>query len=148
MSIKKKIINGKLKCALCLEFSLLENFPKDKYSSTGYYSYCKACAKDRTSKEYRKRKNSPEYLAGRMKSSIKSRFGISIEEYLNKKAASKICEICKNPFKSSFDKQLDHCHGTGKLRGILCAKCNKALGLINDDINLLKAAITYLESYK
>lgn len=39
---------------------------------------------------------------------------------------------------------IDHCHTTGKVRGLLCNGCNKGLGLLNDDVNLLKRAINYL----
>ena len=39
---------------------------------------------------------------------------------------------------------LDHCHKTGKLRGLLCMQCNTGLGQFRDDTNLLQKAITYL----
>jgi hypothetical protein len=37
-----------------------------------------------------------------------------------------------------------HCHTTGTVRGLLCTKCNTAIGLINDDSEFLRAAVTYL----
>ena len=42
---------------------------------------------------------------------------------------------------------LDHDHESGQLRGILCFRCNNALGDFHDDLPLLRAAIRYLESY-
>lgn len=39
---------------------------------------------------------------------------------------------------------VDHCHKSGKVRGILCANCNKGLGMLNDDINTLHNLIKYL----
>ena len=42
---------------------------------------------------------------------------------------------------------LDHDHESGQLRGILCFRCNNALGDFDDDLGLLRAAIRYLESY-
>jgi hypothetical protein len=41
---------------------------------------------------------------------------------------------------------VDHCHTTGAIRGLLCHNCNRALGLLKDDINVIKNAINYLES--
>tara|TARA_Y100001973_G_scaffold90970_1_gene139115 strand:+ start:109 stop:501 length:393 start_codon:yes stop_codon:yes gene_type:complete len=40
---------------------------------------------------------------------------------------------------------IDHCHESNKVRGLLCGKCNTALGGFNDDIELLRTAIEYLQ---
>jgi hypothetical protein len=40
---------------------------------------------------------------------------------------------------------IDHCHITGKVRGLLCSKCNKALGLFSDNLNTLEQALKYLK---
>jgi hypothetical protein len=39
---------------------------------------------------------------------------------------------------------VDHCHETGKIRGLLCDACNTAIGKLNHDPNLLRKAIEYL----
>ena len=41
---------------------------------------------------------------------------------------------------------IDHCHSSGKVRGLLCNKCNVILGMCHDDPNILRAAIAYLEA--
>ncbi|MFZ2542110.1 MAG: endonuclease domain-containing protein [Gallionella sp.] len=41
----------------------------------------------------------------------------------------------------------DHCHATGINRGLLCHQCNAALGLLNDDIEVMRNAINYLKHY-
>jgi hypothetical protein len=43
---------------------------------------------------------------------------------------------------------VDHCHTSGKTRGILCGKCNLMLGKAEDNIGYLKSAIKYLEKHK
>ena len=55
------------------------------------------------------------------------------------------CAIC-GKHQSEFKKALhiDHCHKTGKLRGLLCSNCNTGIGLFKDDIENLKCAILYL----
>jgi len=41
----------------------------------------------------------------------------------------------------------DHCHETGKLRGVLCMVCNSGLGMFQDNPTLLRQAVIYLEHY-
>jgi hypothetical protein len=55
------------------------------------------------------------------------------------------CGICKR-HRSEFKIALaaDHCHKTGRVRGLLCANCNTALGLLRDDKALLERAIRWL----
>lgn len=55
------------------------------------------------------------------------------------------CEIC-GIHESNFSKSLhfDHNHGTGEFRGWICHSCNTALGLVNDDIEILNKLINYL----
>jgi hypothetical protein len=59
-----------------------------------------------------------------------------------------ICEARFSPDLNGFDKSVDHCHATNKLRGILCPKCNKALGAFNDSPTLLRRAADYIKYYK
>lgn len=40
---------------------------------------------------------------------------------------------------------VDHCHKTGRIRGLLCHNCNRALGLLQDDVGVLRKAIGYLK---
>lgn len=55
------------------------------------------------------------------------------------------CAICKRT--ENFDGRrfaVDHCHRTGRVRGLLCTKCNVAVGLLGDSPALLMTAIEYL----
>ena len=54
------------------------------------------------------------------------------------------CDICRQAFKSRRDRHIDHCHRSGKVRGILCSNCNTALGQMRDSVEILESAIAYL----
>jgi len=75
-----------------------------------------------------------------------SRHGMTKEEF-NKMLESQEfkCLICS--IEVDVGAHIDHCHKSGKVRGILCGKCNKGLGQFGDDIELMKNAIKYLEIY-
>jgi hypothetical protein len=84
---------------------------------------------------------------------LRRKYGITIEVYEQMlKSQGGVCKICKNP-ETEVDKKrgklkdlaVDHCHTTGKVRGLLCGRCNKALGKFNDDPVLLRSAVSYLE---
>jgi hypothetical protein len=56
-----------------------------------------------------------------------------------------VCAVCGkvNPDDSSL--AVDHCHETGKIRGLLCSKCNSGIGMLGDNIEGLQAALDYLK---
>jgi len=57
------------------------------------------------------------------------------------------CAICGS-LRGKRNHALDHCHTTGKLRGVLCTACNQGLGHFKDDESLLQNAIDYLRKYR
>jgi hypothetical protein len=54
------------------------------------------------------------------------------------------CDICKEGFSSPSEKNIDHCHKTGRVRGTLCGGCNRMLGGARDNPLFLSRAIHYL----
>lgn len=76
---------------------------------------------------------------------LKSRYGITLDQYnamLQEQCG--LCAICKKP----GDLAVDHCHVTGRVRGLLHRTCNTALGLLQDSPEFLDNAAAYLRSKK
>jgi hypothetical protein len=74
----------------------------------------------------------------------KYRYGLSKEDfYLLKKEQDGKCKICGREMKKY---NIDHCHKTGKIRGILCTSCNMGIGMFKDDVELLEKVISYLKA--
>ncbi len=101
-------------------------------------------------------KNNPEKAKlMRWRGHIKFAYKITAKEYDQMiEDQNGLCKICNNPemtmnmLKDGFKKlAVDHCHTTGKVRGLLCVKCNGALGMFQDSIDNLKSAILYLSSH-
>lgn len=79
----------------------------------------------------------------------KTRYHITPEEYLemyNKQNG--VCAICGQPETNGKLLAVDHDHGNGKIRGLLCSKCNKGLAHFNDATLLLRKAMIYLNKNK
>src|SRR3954466_4285698 len=119
-------------------------------------SECKECGNARH-KEYfeAKRdeinaKRKAKYHAGDKRqaiaSNLKRYYKISLDDYERMFASQdgfcKICGIHQNEMPRRFD--VDHCHVTGKIRGLLCIKCNRGLGLFQDSVKNLESAIRHL----
>ena len=55
------------------------------------------------------------------------------------------CAICSKTNKSGKRLFVDHCHRTGRIRGLLCGPCNNAIGLFYDNPELMNKAAAYLK---
>jgi Recombination endonuclease VII len=83
----------------------------------------------------------------RRKHRLRCVYGISLEEYdamLDRQGG--VCAICKKKPDEGKVLFVDHCHMTGMVRGLLCHKCNMVLAFGNDDPDILRAAIAYLQA--
>jgi len=129
-------------CSKCKEEKSVNDFYKNKYREDGLHHYCKIChsAQNKNSYSYNKSKNR----------GLKNNYNLSLEKLESLYfAQDKKCKICKTEY-SSVSKHgglyIDHCHTTGKVRGLLCSKCNMLLGNCNDDISILTSAINYISN--
>lgn len=55
------------------------------------------------------------------------------------------CKLCKKPEPANRELCVDHCHATGRVRGLLCLKCNSAIGQLGDDEAGLQKALQYIQ---
>lgn len=105
-------------CRSCCRNKPLEEFRVFRKSKDGYSSWCIKCL----NRQERRRK---------------ARLG-PLPEFKGK------CHLCDNPL--AIEKSnIDHCHTTLKIRGILYTSCNVGLGMFKDNIHLLYKAIVYLQ---
>jgi hypothetical protein len=71
------------------------------------------------------------------------RYGLTEEEYKDMiLSQNNVCAICNKPSDKTL--HIDHNHITGEVRGLLCSKCNSAIGLFKEDLVALNRAIEYL----
>jgi hypothetical protein len=98
---------------------------------------CRSCVSE-WQREYRK--NNKELI--RLQSAART-YNITIEE-AQALYSTKECGICNRSISNNKNKCIDHCHSTGKVRGILCTQCNSGLGMFKDNEEFLSNAIKWL----
>lgn len=80
---------------------------------------------------------------------LKAKYGITLDDYAEiLQAQDNVCGCCGGDFKLDKNKRgrhIDHDHATGRVRGIVCFKCNYILGRVDKDVEILKRAVAYLE---
>jgi len=93
-------------------------------------------------------KNKKSCLLRARKNRLARIYNLSVEEYDSKlNAQNGKCAICSELPVNNKLLSVDHCHKTGKVRGLLCHKCNAALGMLREDINIFNSAISYLKQH-
>ena len=126
------------KCSRCGEKKPRTEFYVSRKSRAkdGLQSHCKSC----TRAYDRERVRCPE---SRWRIEIKRRYGLTVEDFQRMfQAQAGRCAICHDPFVKR--PHVDHCHSTGRVRGLLCRLCNVSLGGFRDNPKLLQRAIDYL----
>lgn len=155
-------------CTKCSIEKPISFFSKCARHVDGFKNECKSC-RNNLSKKYRllnptkyrdtdrrRRLKHPRKEPSREENKryyLKSNYGVDLDWYTNQlKIQRGLCYICKLP-ETSVDKKtglvlqlsVDHDHTTGKVRKLLCGKCNTGLGLFQDSIIFLESAVDYLK---
>jgi hypothetical protein len=105
----------------------------------GAVSYCTRTCKERASTA------SGANRVATLKSYYKRRYNLTPEQVEEmRRAGCAICGTAAGVVGRHGQLHIDHCHATGKLRGVLCSECNVGLGKFKDDPALLRRAAEYL----
>lgn len=132
------IKRGNFICATCKDEKPIEQFYKIEKGHAEYFGLscsCRTCS----------------LIRGR-KSKIKKRYNLTEQEHIalyNSQEGK--CAICDTPIKFESNKEdrnsignVDHCHITGKVRGMLCNDCNRGMGFLKDDPEIVMKVYKYL----
>ena len=124
-------------CKDCGERKDLSEFAKNKEMADGRINFCNPCRY----KRYAKKRNKTDSYWGYQ---LQWKYNLSLEKYQQMlEDQNGCCAICG--LKPDYRLCVDHRHDTGKVRGLLCRTCNKAIGQLGDTPDGLKRALKYLE---
>jgi hypothetical protein len=115
-------------CTKCRVTKPVRMFSRERRNRGGLQSWCKGCAFIYNTDRERRRK-----------------YGITSAEYdaLVQRQGGRCLMCAETPPKLV----IDHCHRGGHVRGLLCDRCNRLLGVADDDIDLMHKAVAFLKAY-
>ena len=130
------------KCKQCGRIKNKTEFQKDVSKKDGLRPECKECTSINRKKSYD--------FERRRKHELNRKYKNGHDEYkrLFEEQKGK-CAICKSPENGRYKSlSVDHCHDTGKIRGLLCNNCNRGIGLLQDSCEVVESALQYLKEHK
>jgi hypothetical protein len=159
------------KCTKCGQDKSVDQFYKDSKNKSKLRSKCKRCFdiqsneiesrrrkvdfeyKERLAKRHRERR--AKDVEGLLKKQARHNtlirnYGIGLKEYeqlfKEQNGRCKICDISQELLNKPLC--VDHCHSTGIIRGLLCSKCNTAIGFLQDNSLIIDKASAYVRKYE
>lgn len=132
-------------CSVCKKIKNVSEFYKRSDRPNSTRPSCKKCSYD-----------NPRSVETRRLYKLKIRYQVDEHEYETMLAAQGgVCAICgqveggmANNGKRKRRLSVDHDHGNGKVRGLLCGKCNILLGKVGESVVLLQSMVGYLQKHK
>lgn len=135
-------------------YTFLKSIREQEKIGPGNFQWVPTSEFDRTTTEgrnaYQKHYRAVNHLKAK-NSDLKKAFGITLEEYeAMLKAQNDVCAICKGPevefrLGKLLSLAVDHCHASGKVRGLLCTACNVGIARFRDNPTAMRAAADYVE---
>lgn len=158
-------------CKRCGRVKPLSDFYREKGCRDGHRPECKTCNlaarkakyQENPTKEIERvkqwQRRNPERVADYQRryraenkmaireGHLRRKFAMTIEDYEAMLVAQGgACAICLEPPNAGESLHVDHHEGRGGVRGILCVRCNNALGQLREDLESAQRAVEYLES--
>jgi len=150
-------------CLGCRVILPADRFGKStKDGSDGLRVRCKPCVNadsrarsasnpDMVRRHYEQKLANGTFARSGRRHRFKVKYGLTPEQVdAMKLAAGYRCEICGKDLSDEKPRatlNVDHCHKTGKIRGVLCPNCNRAIGLFGDNVDAMANAILYLKRH-
>lgn len=169
MTNELEIIEVSRVCRKCGESKPIKDFYRHKDYPGGRKTYCKKCenrmvtewrrkhpekSRKLANDSYHRRKHLPEMIAKLRRKNL-AIYGITIEHYeAMLESQNGVCAICEEtePGKTPLGKEkmlaVDHDHDTGEVRGLLCSRCNQAIGGMRESEKLIKRMLKYLRHHR
>jgi hypothetical protein len=110
-------------CSRCREEKPVTQFSKDRKKKDGLFAWCKPCEADNARRRT---------------------YGLTPAEYQAMRDRQNGCAICQCTVSPLV---VDHCHGAGRVRELLCDRCNVGLGKFRDSPDLLLRAADYIRKH-
>lgn len=140
---------GRNDCKACRK-KYMDKYRKEKDYNKKYYEQNKQKDKKRCLENYYKNKSDPDKRLKWRENQLRVKYGMTLDDWnLLYESQNYGCAICKSDVPvGNGVLHVDHCHATGKIRGLLCHHCNTGLGAFKDNPDTLSVAIKYLEDSK
>lgn len=138
-------------CSRCMQVLPAAEFYPHRRMKSGLQSHCRTCARKWHNErpEYVRQKNAeykaknPDYSRNWAR---RTKFGLTPEQVsAMRDSQNGLCAGCYTPL-TRANECVDHCHSTGKIRGLLCDSCNVSLGRLQDNPATLRRLADYLEA--
>lgn len=145
-------------CTRCKKEKPFSEFYKSKRNKTGVITECKMCKRIYTTRRWQDIKNNPVLYAKEKKRmrrsergwSLRKDYGLTVADWnMLFDVQQGCCYIC-GKHQSILKSRLcvDHSHESGKVRSLLCCKCNMALGLVEESTDILQKRLSYVKNHK
>lgn len=139
--------DGERWCSICEQWKPVAQFGPDNRRPGALLRRCRPCQVQAVKDSRDKNGSWPAW----QNNQYLKKYGITLDDY-DRMADEQDhkCALCGQPETTSNKERLciDHDHETGKVRRLLCSNCNRAIGLLGDDPELLRRAAEYIEAHR